>query len=86
MQLVYLKMHYNGLTRIYIMEKNVLSFKGVSLIYLFNKEVYPGSTLGPLLFSVFINDLPLICSNSYVQLYADDTMVIYTSKPHLLQI
>lgn len=40
-----------------------------------------GSTLGPL----FINNVPLICSECCVQLYAVAT-VIYTSKTNLLQI
>ncbi len=44
-----------------------------------------GSTLSPLLFSVFVNDLPSICSKCCVQFYVDD-MVIYTSQSNLLQI
>ncbi len=41
-------------------------------------EVHSGcSTLGPLLFSVHINDLPEQCHNAEVQMYADDT-VVYT--------
>uniref|UniRef100_A0A8C5WJ28 Reverse transcriptase domain-containing protein n=1 Tax=Leptobrachium leishanense TaxID=445787 RepID=A0A8C5WJ28_9ANUR len=41
-----------------------------------------GSILGPLLFTIFINDLPNVCKASTVPMYADDT-VIYTSKPNL---
>uniref|UniRef100_A0A8C5QTN4 Reverse transcriptase domain-containing protein n=1 Tax=Leptobrachium leishanense TaxID=445787 RepID=A0A8C5QTN4_9ANUR len=41
-----------------------------------------GSILGPLLFTIFINDLPNVCKASTVHMYADDT-VIYTSKPNL---
>ena len=44
-----------------------------------------GSILGPLLFSLFINDLPDICSHSQVQLYADNT-VIYVSHKNVQQI
>lgn len=36
-----------------------------------------GSVLGPLLFSIYINDLPEQCQDVEVQMYADDT-VVYT--------
>lgn len=37
-----------------------------------------GSSLGPLLFSIFTNDLPLVCKNACVSMYADDS-TLYTS-------
>uniref|UniRef100_A0A8C5R588 Reverse transcriptase domain-containing protein n=1 Tax=Leptobrachium leishanense TaxID=445787 RepID=A0A8C5R588_9ANUR len=44
-----------------------------------------GSILGPLLFTIFINDLPNVCKASTVHMYAGDT-VIYASKPDLPQL
>lgn len=38
--------------------------------------------MGPLLFSIYIIDLPLICRNYSVQLYADDTAVYTSANPN----
>ena len=39
-----------------------------------------GSILGPLLFVMFVNDLPAVISRSSVNMYADDHTVLWRSK------
>lgn len=44
-----------------------------------------GSSLGPLLFSIFTNDLPLVCKRASVSMYADD-VTLYMPAPALENI
>jgi hypothetical protein len=44
-----------------------------------------GSFLGPLLFSIFTNDMPLVLSKASVYMYADDS-TLYTSDTTAIEI
>ena len=41
-----------------------------------------GSNLGPFLFIVYINDMPDVCQNSEVAIFANDTSNVKAGKPN----
>ena len=47
---------------------------------LIDKGVPQGSILGPLLFTIFLNDFPSCLSNAFCNIFADDTMIGVSDK------
>ena len=42
---------------------------------------YQGSALGPLLYSIYANDLPLFANDANIVQYADDTQILVSGRP-----
>ena len=61
--------------------KQCVLVNGTKSPYLVNPVGVPqGSILGPLLFSLYINDLPNICPDLNVQMYANDAVIFVHGK------
>jgi hypothetical protein len=70
---------------IHHMDQNTLKIKTVtSTLKEIKYGVLQGSVLGPLLFLIFINDLPHVIQNAEVVLFADDTSILITENNTLL--
>jgi hypothetical protein len=66
---------------IHHMDQNTLKIKTItSTLKEIKYGVLQGSVLGPLLFLMFINDLPRVTQNAEVVLFVDDTSILITEN------
>ena len=66
-----------GLLRNYLMSRKQKTrvHNTLSSLELVNVGVPQGSTIGPIMFIVYINDLPTVLEHSKSLMYADDTVL-----------
>ena len=72
---------YNELLKSYLTNRKIYTYLNdvQSHILPINYGVPQGSVLGPLLFSLYINDIKNVCCNSEINLFADDTCLFCTA-------
>ena len=67
---------YRGFRAIYLIElKRVFYNRSFSIVKHVKCGVPQGSSLGPLIFSIFTNDLSLALNKAFVSMYADDSTI-----------
>lgn len=75
-QLILTKLLFGGLQITFRTELNVWLLTPCSFLAV-TKGVHQGSFLGPLLFTLYINDIGLSVENCNTHFYADDTILYY---------